>query len=151
MIHFDKTFDKTVKNFITHLKGNKTFIIRDHTDDDRVIGFNPSKKETRDIGQMVYTDYVIHYLERKWIEKNESVFNKIKRLPKEELFKGLYTLGIDFEKAVLFHKYVLFREALGQHYYDALEDLFPFLINLNFDELLEKFQNELFSITKLKI
>lgn len=100
---------------------------------------------------MVYTDYVTHYLEDKFIENNEKVFQKIKRIPKDDLSDGLYGLGIDFEKALLFHKYVFLREALGQDYNEALENLFPFLINSSFKELLEKFQNELNFILKLKM
>lgn len=143
IIQFNKTFDKSVKNFITHLRGNKTYIIRE-SKDERVIGFNYLKKETNEIGQMVYNDYLTHYLEEKFIEKNAKVFNKIKQLPKEELCFGLYNLGIDFEKALLFHKFVILREALGQNYLEAIESLFPHLINSTFDELLEKFQNEIF-------
>ena len=124
IIQFNKIFDKGVKNFISHLKGNKTFILRENKSG-RVIGFNYSNKETNDIGQMVYTDYVTRYVEEKFIEKNERVLKKIKELPKEQLYKGLYDLGIDFEKAMLFHEYVVLREALGQNYNDALENLFP--------------------------
>lgn len=150
IIQFDKIFDKSVKNFITHLQGNKTFIIREKKED-HVIGFNYSKKETTDIGQMIYTDYVTHYLNEKFIEKNVRVYKKVKQIPKDELFQGLYDLGIDFEKAMLFHKYVILREILGQKSDDAVESLFPLLINSSYEELLEKFQNELFFITKLKI
>jgi hypothetical protein len=149
IIHFNKIFDKSVKNFITHLKGNKTFIIRE-TKEDRVIGFNYTKKETNEIGQMVYTDYVTSYLEEKFIEKNEKVYRKIKQIPKDNLYKGLYELGIDFEKALLFHEYVFLREALGQNYYEALENLFPLLIKSSFKEILEKFQHEINFIKKLK-
>lgn len=145
IIQFNKIFNKSVKNFITHLQGNKTFIIRENMDD-RVIGFNNTKKDTDDIGQMIYTDYVTHYLEGKFIEINEKVFNKVKKIPKENLYKGLYQLGIDFEKALLFHQYVSLRVALGQGYDEALENLFPFLINFTFAELLERFQNELYFI-----
>ena len=88
IIQFNKIFDKSVKSFITHLQGNKTYIIRENKDD-RVIGFNNSKKETNDIGQMVYTDYVTHYLEQKYIEKNEKVYNKIKKIPKDELYQRI--------------------------------------------------------------
>ena len=150
MIHFNRTFDNHVKTFISHLNGNKTYIIREN-EHNRVIGFNSLQKETTDIAQMVYTDYVIHYLEGKWLEKNEKVFHKIKGLERDELYKGLYSLGIEFDKAILFHKYILLREALGQHYEDALEDLFPYLINFPFDEFLEKFENELHFVTRLKI
>ncbi|WHX98229.1 hypothetical protein [Neobacillus sp. DY30] len=150
IIQFNKIFDKSVKNFIQHLKGNKTFIIRENKEG-RVIGFNHTKKETNDIGQMVYRDYVTRYLEEKFIEKNEKIYSKIKQIPKETLFRGLYDLGIDFEKALLFHEYVLLREALGQNYDEALENLFPLLINSSFEEILEKFQNELKFIAKLKL
>lgn len=149
IIKFDKIFDKHVKNFITHLKGNKTFIIRENKND-RVIGFNYSKKDTNEIGQMVYSDYVAHYVEEKLIEKIEKVYNKIKKIPKEDLFSGLYELGIDFDKALLFYKYVLLREALGQDYFEALENLFPLLINSSFKDILEKIQSEVNSIIKLK-
>ncbi|MEH7122409.1 hypothetical protein V7127_04085 [Bacillus sp. JJ1773] len=150
IIQFNKIFDKSVKSFITHLQGNKTFIIRENKVD-RVIGFNYTKEEANEIGQMVYTDYVTHYLEGKFIEKNEKVYNKIKQIPKEELYRGLYELGIDFEKALLFHKFIMMREALGQNYNEALENLFPLLINSSFQELLEKFESEFYFITKFKI
>lgn len=150
IIQFNKIFDKSVKNFITHLKGNKTFVIRENKED-RVIGFNYTKKETNEIGQMVYTDYVTRYLEEKFIEKNEKVYRKIKQIPKDNLFRGLYDLGIDFEKALLFHEYVILREALGQDYNEALENLFPLLIQSSFKEIFEKFQNEIKFIAKLKI
>ena len=150
IIKFNKIFDKSVKDFISDLQGNKTFIIRENKED-HVIGFNYSKKETNDIGQMVYTDYVTHYLEEKFIEKNEKVLRKIKQIPKDNLFDGLYELGVDFEKALLFHKFVSLREAVGQDYNEALENLFPFLINSSFNDLLEKFQNELNFILKLKM
>lgn len=146
---FNKIFDKNVKNFIKSLQGNKTFIIRENKED-RVIGFNHSKKETNVIGQMVYTDYVTHYVEEKFIEKNEQIYKKIKKIPKENLFLGLYELGIDFEKAFLFQRYILLREVLGQDYFEALENLFPLLINSSYKELLEKFQNELYVATKFK-
>ncbi|NSL52684.1 hypothetical protein [Calidifontibacillus erzurumensis] len=149
IIQFDKLFDNSVKNFIAHLQGNKTFILRENMDQ-RVIGFTNSKKETDDIGQMIYTDYVTFYIERKLIEKNKKVFNKIKKIPRDELYIGLYELGIDFEKALLFHQYITLRVALGQPYDEALTNMFPFLINYSFEELLEKFQNELFFITKLQ-
>ncbi|OIJ12806.1 hypothetical protein BKP35_09515 [Anaerobacillus arseniciselenatis] len=148
IIKLNKIFDKRVKNFITHLQGSKTFIIQEN--EGHVIGFSHSKKETNDIGQMIYTDYVTYYINQKLIEENEKIFKKIKRIPKEELFKGLYELGIDFEKALLFQKYVILREALGQNYNEALEVLFPFLINNSFEELLEKFKIEISFITKLK-
>jgi hypothetical protein len=147
---FNKTFDKNIKNFITHLKGNKTFIIREDKED-KVIGFNYTKKETSEIGQMVYSDYVTCYLEEKFIEKNQKVYKKIKQIPKENLYLGLYDLGIDFEKALLFHEYILLREALGQNYYEALETLYPLLIQSSFKEILEKFQTELSFVAKLRI
>jgi hypothetical protein len=150
IIQFDKIFDKGVKNFIQQLKGNKTFIIRENKEG-RVIGFNYTKKETNEIGQMVYRDYVTRYIEEKFIEKNEKIYKKIKQIPKETLFRGLYELGIDFEKALLFHEYVLLREALGQNFEEALENLFPLLINSSFTEILEKFQNEIKFIAKLKL
>lgn len=95
-----------------------------------------------------------HYLERKFIEKNERVFNKIKKIPKEELYKGLYGLGIDFEKVLLFHQYIALSVALGQSYDDALENMFPFLINYTFSEFFDKFQMNcslLLSCTNLNI
>lgn len=147
IIEFDSTFDKKVKNFITHLEGHKTLIVRE-SKSDRVIGFHDLKEETNHIGQMVYTDYVQHYIEKKFMEKNIKVYNKIKQIPKYELDMGLYELGIDFEKAVLFHKYVLLREAAGQNYEEAVEKLFPSLINATFEELLDKFQRELYLFTK---
>jgi MinD-like ATPase involved in chromosome partitioning or flagellar assembly len=150
IIQFNKIFDKSVKNFITHVQGSKTYIIRENKDD-RVIGFHYSKKETNDIGQMVYTDYVTHYLEEKLIEKINKVFKKIKQIPKDDLFQGLYQMGIDFEKALLFHKFVVLREALGQNYYEALETLFPLLISTTFEDILEMFENEITSITKLQL
>ncbi|NEU31767.1 hypothetical protein GN156_13430 [bacterium LRH843] len=150
MIQFNKMFNKNVKNFITHVQGNKTFILRE-SKENRVIGFNPLKKEANELGQKVYTDYVTHYLESKLIEENEKVFKKMKKLPKQDLFKGLYELGIDYEKAMLFHKFVLFREALGQDYNEALENLFPHLIQSTFEELLKKLQIEIVFVTKLKI
>ena len=150
IIQFNKIFDKSVKNFITHVQGSKTYIIRENKNDN-VIGFHYSKKETNDIGQMVYTDYVTHYVEEKLIEKIDKVFSKIKKLPREELYDGLYRMGIDFEKALLFHKYVILREALGQNYYEALENLFPLLISTSFEDILEMFQNEITAITKLQV
>lgn len=150
IIQFNKIFDKNIKNFLTHIKGNKTYIIRENKED-RVIGFNHTKKETNEIGQMVYTDYVTRYLETKLIEKNEVVYKKIRQIPRDYLYRGLYELGIDFEKALLFHEYVLLREALGQNYYEALETLFPLLVHSSFKEILERFQTELNFISKLKI
>ena len=146
IIRFNEMFDKSVKSFIKHLQDHKTFIIREHKDH-RVIGFNHSKTESYEIGQMVYSNYVTHYLESKWIEKNEKLYSKMKRIPKEELHRGLYELGIDFEKAMLFQKLVYLRVALGQDYNEALENLFLPLMNSSFDELLVKYQNELFFIT----
>lgn len=148
IIKLNKIFDRRVKNFITHLQGSKTFILQEQ--EGHVIGFNHSKKETNDIGQMIYTDYVTYYINQKLIEENEKIFNKIKKIPKEQLFEGLYDLGIDFEKALLFHKYVIIREALGQDYNEALEALFPNLVNSSFDEFLERFKNEISLIAKLK-
>jgi hypothetical protein len=150
IIQFDKIFDKSVKNFITHLRGSKTFIIRENKED-RVIGFNFSKNETNTIGQMVYTDYVTRYIEEKFIQKNIKIFKKILRIPKKDLYKGLYELGIDFEKALLFHEYVFLREALGQDYQEALENLFPLLINSTYKEIFEKFQTEINFIKKVKL
>jgi hypothetical protein len=150
IIQFNKIFDKSVKNFITHIQGSKTYIIRENKGD-HVIGFNYSQKETNNIGQMVYTDYVSHYLEETLIEKIDKVFKKIKKIPREDLFEGLYQMGIDFEKALLFHKYVILREALGQNYYEALENLFPLLITTTFEDILELFQNEITAITKLQL
>jgi hypothetical protein len=147
IIIFNKLFDKSVKNFIKHIQGNKTYIIRENQED-RVIGFHYSKKETDDIGQMVYTDYITHYLEEKLIEKNEKVYKKMRQIPGEDLAKGLYELGIDFEKALLFEQFVLLRESLGQDYYEALDDLFPVLMKNSFEDLLVKFQNEVFFVSK---
>jgi hypothetical protein len=149
IIKLNKIFDKRVKNFITHLQGSKTFIIQENKEG-QVIGFNYSKKETNDIGQMIYTDYVTYYINQKLIEENERIFKKIAQIPKDQLFEGLYELGIDFEKALLFQKYVLIREALGQNYNEALGALFPFLINNSFEELLDKFKTEISLIAKLK-
>jgi len=149
IIQFNKIFDKSVKSFISHLQGNKTYIIRENKEQ-RLIGFTNSTKDTDDLGQIIYTDYVTHYLERKFIEKNQQVFNKIKKIPKEELYKGLHDLGVDFEKALLFHQYIELRVALGQAYEDVIEVMFPFLISYSFAELLDKFQNELFFITNLR-
>jgi len=148
IIQFNKIFDRNVKSFINHLQGNKTFILREQKEG-RVIGFNYSKEETNDIGQMIYTDYVLHYLNEKFIEKNEQIFKKIKNIPKEDLFNGLYELGIDFDKALIFQKFVILREVMGQDYDDALEDLFPQLIHSSFKDILDKFQAELFVSTKL--
>ncbi|MEH7439970.1 hypothetical protein V7182_21220 [Neobacillus drentensis] len=148
IILFNKIFDKNVKSFITHLRGNQTFILHENKED-HVIGFNYSKNETNDIGQMIYTDYVTHYLNEKFIEKNEQVFRKIKRIPKENLFYGLYELGIDFEKAMLFEKFVILREAMGQNYEEALENLFPLFMEASFTQILDKFQAELYIFTKI--
>jgi hypothetical protein len=149
IIEFNKIFDKSVKSFITHLQGNKTFIIRE-SKGEKVMGFNPSKKDTNDIGQMVYTDYVTYYLEQTLIRINEKLLYKIKRIPKEDLFRGLYELGIDFEVALIFNKYVLLREAIGQNYDEALENLFPLLINSSFNDLVNRFQKEVDLIMSFK-
>lgn len=141
IIQFNKIYDRSVKSFITNLQGNKTFIIREDKGG-HVMGFNPSQKDPNDICQMVYTDYLTHYLEQKFIETKEKLLKKIKKIPKEELFHGIYEIGIDFEKAMIFDKYVILREALGQDYDEALEDLFPLLINSSFDQLVECFQTE---------
>jgi hypothetical protein len=145
IIQFNEMFDKSVKNFIKHLQDHKTFIIRE-SKDHRVIGFNHSKTASDEIGQMVYSNYVTHYLESKWIEQNEKLFAQIKKIPKEDLHRGLYELGIDFEKSILFQKLVFLRVALGQDYNEALENLFLPLINSSFEEILAKYQNELFFI-----
>ncbi|WP_394232436.1 hypothetical protein [Niallia oryzisoli] len=147
IIEFNKLFDKRVKNFITHLQGNKTFILSENKEN-RVIGFNYTKKDSNNIGQMIYTDYVTHYVKVKFIEKNEKILKKIKLIPQEELHKGLYNLGIDFEKGLLFHRFVILRTALGQPYNEAVETLFPFLIHSSYNELLDKFHNELYVLTK---
>jgi hypothetical protein len=148
IIQFNKIFDKNVKSFISHLRGNQTFILRENKAD-HVIGFNYSKQETNEIGQMIYTDYVTHYVNEKLIEKNEQVFKKIKRIPKEDLFNGLYRLGIDFEKAILFQKFVILREVMGQNYDEALEDLFPYFMESSLSQILDKFQAELFVFSKI--
>lgn len=147
IIHFNKTFDKNVKNFIKHIQGNKTYIIRENKED-RIIGFHYSKKEKDDIGQMVYTDYITHYLEEKFIEKNEKLYQKMRKIPGENLGFDLYSLGIDFDKALLFEQYVFLRESLGQDYLAALDDLFPLLMKASFEELQAKFQSEYFFAAK---
>jgi hypothetical protein len=149
IIEFNKIFDKSVKSFIAHLQGNKTFIIRE-SKGERVMGFNPAKTDTNNICQMVYTDYVTYYLEQTFIKTNEKLFNKIKRIPKDKLFNGLYELGIDFEIALIFNKYVLLREAMGQDYNQALENLFPLLINSSFNDLVNRFQKEVDLIMSFK-
>jgi hypothetical protein len=149
IIQFNKRFDKNIKSFITHLQGNKTYIIRE-TKGGQVMGFNPSNKETNDIGQMVYTDFLTFFLEQKFIHSNKKLFKRIKKIPKEELFQGLYKLGFDFEKAMIFHEYVLLRETVGQNYQEALETLFPLLMNSSFNELVNQFQNELNILLNLK-
>jgi hypothetical protein len=148
IIQFDKIFDYRVKNFIAHLQGNKTFVLKE-SKGDRVIGFHYIKEETNHIGQKIYTDYNTYYLEITFIDRYMKVFEQIKQIPKEELYRGLYELGIEFEKAILFHKYVKHREALGQTYEEAIEKLFPLLINNTFAELLQKLENEVYFITKL--
>jgi hypothetical protein len=148
IIQFNKIFDKSVKSFISNLQGNQTFLLRENKAD-HVIGFNHYKQETNEIGQMIYTDYVTHYVNEKFIEINEQVFKKIKRIPKEDLFNGLYELGIDFEKAMLFQKFVILREVMGQNYDEALEDLFPLFMESSFPQILDKFQAELFVYSKI--
>ncbi|MBB6444004.1 hypothetical protein [Bacillus benzoevorans] len=148
IIQFDKIFDNRVKNFITHLQGNKTFVLRE-SKGDRVMGFHYKKEETNHIGEMVYTDYVTCYLEKTLIERHVKIFEQIKKIPREELYRGLYELGIDFEKGLLFHKFVQHREALGQTYEEAIEKLFPVFINSTFAELLQKLDSEIYFITKL--
>lgn len=149
IIEFNKMFDKSVKSFITHLQGDKTFIIRENKGE-RVMGFNPSKKDTNDIGQRVYADYLTYYLEQKFIKINEKLLNRIKKIPKDGLIQGLYDLGIDFEIAMIFHRYVLLRETIGQDYYDSLENLFPHLINSSFNDLVDRFQSEVNIIMSFK-
>ena len=73
IIQFDKTFDRNVKSFISHLQGNKTFILRENKEH-QVIGFNYSKQETNEISQTIYTDYMTHFVNEKIIEKNERIF-----------------------------------------------------------------------------
>lgn len=148
IIQFDKMFDSNVKNFIAHLQGDKAFLLRE-SKEDRVIGFQYKKEETNPIGQLIYTDYITYSLEKILIEKHIKVFDEIKQIPSEELYSGLYELGIDFEKAILFHKYVQHREALGQNYNEAIEKLFPLLIKSTFTELLQKLENEIYFVTKL--
>ncbi|WP_163100159.1 hypothetical protein [Peribacillus alkalitolerans] len=148
IIQFNKMFDKSVKSFITHLRGNQTYILHENREN-HVIGFNYSKKETNDIGQIIYTNYVTHYLNEKFIEKNQKVLRKIKRCPKENLSECLYELGIDFNKSMLFQRIVLLREIMGQNYNDALEDLFPLLMEASYSQMLDKFQAELFMVSKL--
>jgi hypothetical protein len=100
---------------------------------------------------MVYTDYVTYFLEQTFIKINEKLFYKIKSIPKEELFHGLYELGIDFEVALIFNKYISMREAIGQNYDEALENLFPLLINTPFSDLVNRFQKELDIIVSFKL
>jgi hypothetical protein len=148
IIQFDKMFDRNVQSFIAHLRGNKTFILQE-SKDNHVIGFNYSKQDTDDIGQMIYSDYVTHYLNEKLIDKNENVFRKIKKIPREDFSNGLYELGLDYEKAILYERYVKFRELMGQTYEDALEDLFPLFMHTPFPQILDKLQAELYMISKL--
>ena len=88
---------------------------------------------------------------RNLLKKMKKYIKRLNRSQKKHLFRGLYELGVDFEKALLFHEYVILREALGQNYQEALENLFPLLINSTFEVILEKFQNEIKFIAKLKL
>lgn len=148
IIEFDKIFDKQVKSFIAHLHGNKTFILRENKGG-RVIGFQNKKEEIQQIGEMIYTDYIVNFLEKTMVDKYLQVLEQIKQIPKEELYRGLYDLGIDFDKAILFHRYIQHREALGQSYEEAIEKLFPLLIQKSFSDMLHLLEGEVYFITKL--
>lgn len=142
LLHFNTIFNPKVKNFVKHLEGSKTFILRENRE--QKLGFAHVEENISDVGEIIYDDYISYKLDMMYIEKNKEILTKVKAIPKDSLGTGLYKLGIEFDKALLFQTYVYLRVALGQNYNDAIERLFNSLIHLSYGELLQKYQSELY-------
>lgn len=142
LMEFNRSFDNRSKKLIKQLQQNKTFILSDKTKSK--VGFARSKNDAKKIASVIYEDYSTFYLKEKYYENQMKIVNNIKRFTRQEFVSGCYKLGLSFEKALLFEKYIYLREGLGQQKNEIIEELFPLIFQLNYNDLIKNFQNEIY-------
>lgn len=141
VIGFFKAFDGKSRDLINEIHENRTYVLQNG---DHMIGFTKPKQDIEDVGKIIYRDYSLYFLHQNFAEKYRDLVSKMKQIPREKLGTGAYEFGIDFEKSMLFQKYVLLREVSGQPYEEALESVIPLIIANDYETILERFQNEIY-------
>lgn len=142
LIFLNSTYDKKTKTFISHIQGSKTFILKE--DCNQKLGFTKPEKNSEDIANIIYSDYITYIVENKTLDKNQILLSKVAKLDAENFLTELNHLGFDYEKCVLYQKYINLRIALGQDYDNAVESLFPTFVFDKYAEILKRFQSELY-------
>ncbi|MFC4768314.1 hypothetical protein [Effusibacillus consociatus] len=141
VIKFNRLFDRKSRDLVNELHNDETYVL-EH--DNHMIGFAKPKQNIDDVGKLIYRDYSIYFLHRNYIDKYQELVAKFKEMPKEQLGKGAYQLGINFDKAILFQKYVQLREVCGQPYEEAIESIVPIFIKYDYGTILQQFQSEVY-------
>lgn len=140
MLDFYSPFQKKKHEDITLLP-DKAFVLQK----ERIqAGFNPSQKELTYLAESILNEYSIHKINKIHENNFEQLIKKIQKLDKSKLYLELHTLGFDFNKSLLLQKYLYVREAYGQSFENALEELLPSFIQDEYVEVLKQFQDELY-------
>lgn len=139
VLHFNKTFDKESKRLISFVEG--AYILENEKSK---LGFTDKSADAEKICEMIQNDFLIISLQNTQNIQFERVIKKIVTRKDEYLTELLYDLGFDFNKSLLFEKFIQLRQACGQDFVNAARNLFPLFMQWSYQELLKEFQDELY-------
>jgi len=140
VLEFNRLFDKKSKKLVSHVHNRGAFIVNNSS---QKIGFSNAIEDTRKVCHMIYNDYLNYSLEQTFYQKYNSLVKKLCSFSLETLGHESYKLGIDFQKSLLLSKYIQLRLALGQEKESAIEDILPFVLDHEYEEVLQVFQQEM--------
>jgi len=140
IMDFNKHFDSKSKNLIHQLNNRGAYVLHSPSEN---IGFTNPKKGTEHICKMIHNDFLNYRLEKTYVDKYETLLKKMKKSDLGNLISHSHKLGIEFDKSVLFSKYIHLRYALGQEIDKAIEDILPLVLNQHYFDLFQQFQNEM--------
>lgn len=140
ILDFNKHFDNKSRNLINQLNNRGAYVLNSPNHN---IGFTNPKKGIENICKMIHNDFLNYTLEKTYLDKHNSLVKKIKKVPLENLAYESNKMGVEFDKSLLFSKYVQLRYVCGQEIDKAIEDIFPLIVHYSYQEIYHQFQNEM--------
>jgi hypothetical protein len=140
MLEFNRLFDKKSKKLVHQVHNRGAFIVNNPT---QKIGFSNAKEDIQKVCKMIHNDFLNYSLEQTFSQKYTSLVKKLLVFPVEQIGHESYKLGIEFHKSLLFSKYIQLRIALGQEKEQAVENILSFLLENDYDIVLQAFQQEM--------
>lgn len=140
VLEFNRLFDKKSKKLVNQVHNRGAFIVNNAS---QKIGFSNAKEDIHKVCHMIYNDYLNYSLEQTFFGKYNALVKKLRSFPLENIGHESYKLGIEFQKSLLLSKYIQLRIALGQEKEQAVEDILSFVLEHEYDEVLQSFQQEM--------